>query len=72
LAHFAGKNGDADVVGHSTCHRDKGKAAHHKKRSEKRSIPQRWLNRMHHAQRSLNEYDLADLILVFSQTKGRF
>jgi glycosyltransferase involved in cell wall biosynthesis len=55
-----------------TCHRDKGKK---KPRVTKRerdlrnaSVPQRWLNRMLIMRSEvLEEYDLADLILVFSQ-----
>jgi glycosyltransferase involved in cell wall biosynthesis len=69
----AKKRGIPTLLDIPTCHRDKGKR---KPRITKRErdlrnapIPQRWLNRML-VMRSevLEEYDLADLILVFSET----
>jgi glycosyltransferase involved in cell wall biosynthesis len=68
----AKKRGIPTLLDIPTCHRDKGKR---KPRITKRErdlrnapIPQRWLNRMLIMRSEvLDEYDLADLILVFSQ-----
>ncbi len=68
----AKKHGLPTLLDIPTCHRDKGKK---KPRVTKRErdlrnapIPQRWLNRMLIMRSEvLDEYDLADLILVFSQ-----
>jgi glycosyltransferase involved in cell wall biosynthesis len=68
----ARKRGIPTLLDIPTCHRDKGKK---KPRVTKRErdlrgapIPQRWLNRMLIMRSEvLDEYDLADLILVFSQ-----
>jgi glycosyltransferase involved in cell wall biosynthesis len=69
----AKKQGIPTLLDIPTCHRDKGKR---KPRVTKRErdlrnapIPQRWLNRMLIMRSEvLEEYDLADLILVFSKT----
>jgi glycosyltransferase involved in cell wall biosynthesis len=68
----AKKRGLPTLLDIPTCHRDKGKK---KPRVTKRErdlrtapIPQRWLNRILIMRSEvLDEYDLADLILVFSQ-----
>jgi glycosyltransferase involved in cell wall biosynthesis len=68
----AKKRGIPTLLDIPTCHRDKGKI---KPRITKRErdlknapIPQRWLNRMLIMRSEvLEEYDLADLILVFSE-----
>jgi glycosyltransferase involved in cell wall biosynthesis len=68
----AKKRGIPTLLDIPTCHRDKGKR---KPRVTKRErdlrnapIPQRWLNRMLIMRSEvLEEYDLADLILVFSE-----
>ena len=68
----AKKRGIPTLLDIPTCHRDKGKRKPRvtKKERDLRNapIPQRWLNRML-VMRSevLEEYDLADLILVFSE-----
>jgi glycosyltransferase involved in cell wall biosynthesis len=68
----AKKRGVPTLLDIPTCHRDKGKK---KPRVTKRerdlrtaAIPQRWLNRILIMRSEvIDEYDLADLILVFSQ-----
>ncbi len=69
----AKKRGMPTLLDIPTCHRDKGKRKPRitKRERDLRSapIPQRWLNRMLIMRSEvLDEYDLADLILVFSQT----
>jgi glycosyltransferase involved in cell wall biosynthesis len=68
----ARKRGIPTLLDIPTCHRDKGKKKPRvtKRERDLRSapIPQRWLNRMLIMRSEvLDEYDLADLILVFSQ-----
>ena len=68
----AKKRGLPTLLDIPTCHRDKGKKKPRvtKRERDLRSapIPQRWLNRILIMRSEvLDEYDLADLILVFSQ-----
>jgi glycosyltransferase involved in cell wall biosynthesis len=68
----AKKRGIPTLLDIPTCHRDKGKRKPRVTKKERdlriAPIPQRWLNRMLIVRSEvLEEYDLADLILVFSE-----
>jgi hypothetical protein len=63
------KKGHADAAGHPDFHRDKGRKPRVTKRERTSEMPHSstLAKPNAHAQRVLDEYDLADLILVFSQ-----